>query len=77
MSLSGRLLVATPLIADPNFERTVVLLLAHGQLPHIGLRIYMQTVLLFQLHQAFFHHVQVEHESARRFQPQSHVFQHG
>ena len=30
MSLSGRLLVATPLIADPNFERTVVLLLAHG-----------------------------------------------
>ncbi|MFN8018243.1 MAG: YqgE/AlgH family protein [Acidimicrobiales bacterium] len=32
MSLSGHLLVATPLIADPNFERTVVLLLAHG--PH-------------------------------------------
>lgn len=31
MSLSGRLLIATPLIADPNFERTVVLLLAHGQ----------------------------------------------
>lgn len=30
MSLAGRLLVATPLIADPNFERTVVLLLAHG-----------------------------------------------
>jgi putative transcriptional regulator len=27
---SGRLLVATPLIADPTFERTVVLLLAHG-----------------------------------------------
>jgi putative transcriptional regulator len=26
----GRLLVATPLIADPSFERTVVLLLAHG-----------------------------------------------
>jgi len=26
----GRLLVATPLIADPTFERTVVLLLAHG-----------------------------------------------
>ena len=30
MSLAGRLLVATPLIADPTFERTVVLLLAHG-----------------------------------------------
>ena len=31
MSLAGRLLVATPLIADPTFERTVVLLLAHGR----------------------------------------------
>lgn len=30
MSHAGRLLVATPLIADPSFERTVVLLLAHG-----------------------------------------------
>lgn len=30
MSHTGRLLVATPLIGDPNFERTVVLLLAHG-----------------------------------------------
>jgi putative transcriptional regulator len=30
VSHAGRLLVATPLIADPNFERTVVLLLAHG-----------------------------------------------
>lgn len=30
MSEVGRLLVATPLIADPTFERTVVLLLAHG-----------------------------------------------
>ena len=30
MSHVGRLLVATPLIADPSFERTVVLLLAHG-----------------------------------------------
>ncbi len=28
-SLAGRLLVATPLIGDPNFERTVILLLAH------------------------------------------------
>lgn len=31
MSHAGRLLVATPLIADPNFERTVILLLAHGE----------------------------------------------
>jgi putative transcriptional regulator len=30
MRHAGRLLVATPLIADPGFERTVVLLLAHG-----------------------------------------------
>jgi hypothetical protein len=30
MSLSGKLLVATPLIGDPHFERSVVLLLAHG-----------------------------------------------
>lgn len=30
MSHAGRLLVATPLIGDPNFERTVLLLLAHG-----------------------------------------------
>jgi len=29
VSHAGRLLVATPLIADPNFERTVLLLLAH------------------------------------------------
>jgi putative transcriptional regulator len=30
VSHAGRLLVATPLIADPTFERTVVLLVAHG-----------------------------------------------
>lgn len=30
-SLAGRLLVATPRIGDPNFERTVVLVLAHGE----------------------------------------------
>jgi putative transcriptional regulator len=30
-SLKGRLLVATPLLGDPNFERTVVLLLEHGE----------------------------------------------
>ncbi len=28
-SLTGRLLVATPTLRDPNFERTVVLMLAH------------------------------------------------
>lgn len=28
--LTGRLLVATPMIGDPNFSRTVVLVLAHG-----------------------------------------------
>ena len=31
MSFTGRLLVATPLIGDPHFERTVVLLLAHSE----------------------------------------------
>jgi len=30
MTLSGRLLVAAPRLADPNFHRTVVLLLDHG-----------------------------------------------
>ncbi|MBT0993573.1 YqgE/AlgH family protein [Cellulomonas sp. DKR-3] len=30
MTLSGRLLVATPLLLDPNFHRTVVLLLDHN-----------------------------------------------
>lgn len=30
-ALAGRLLVATPRIGDPNFERTVVLVLAHGE----------------------------------------------
>jgi putative transcriptional regulator len=29
-SLQGKLLVATPLLGDPNFERTVVLLLEHS-----------------------------------------------
>lgn len=29
-ALKGRLLVATPNLADPNFERTVVLMLEHG-----------------------------------------------
>src|SRR5207237_4419773 len=30
-SLTGRLLVATPSLKDPNFERTVVLLVAHEE----------------------------------------------
>jgi putative transcriptional regulator len=29
--LRGRLLVANPLLPDPNFDRTVVLILAHGE----------------------------------------------
>jgi putative transcriptional regulator len=33
----GRLLVATPRLADPNFSRTVVLLLAHGDQGALGL----------------------------------------
>jgi putative transcriptional regulator len=35
--LAGRLLVATPLLGDPNFERTVVLMLAHGAEGAFGL----------------------------------------
>jgi putative transcriptional regulator len=31
VSYTGRLLVATPALPDPNFDRTVVLLLAHGE----------------------------------------------
>jgi putative transcriptional regulator len=37
MSHVGRLLVATPLIGDPHFERSVVLLLAHGDEGAFGL----------------------------------------
>jgi len=33
----GRLLVATPVIGDPNFERTVVLILEHGTEGAFGL----------------------------------------
>lgn len=35
-SLGGRLLVATPQLGDPNFERTVVLLLEHGEVGAVG-----------------------------------------
>jgi putative transcriptional regulator len=35
-SLSGRLLVATPLLGDPNFERTVVLMLEHSEEGALG-----------------------------------------
>jgi putative transcriptional regulator len=37
VSHTGRLLVATPLVADPTFERTVVLLLAHGPVGAFGI----------------------------------------
>jgi putative transcriptional regulator len=36
MGMAGRLLVATPLLPDPNFDRTVVLLLAHGDEGALG-----------------------------------------
>jgi putative transcriptional regulator len=35
-SLSGRLLVATPMLRDPNFDRTVVLVLEHSELGALG-----------------------------------------
>ena len=35
-SLTGRLLVATPALRDPNFERTVVLMLAHSSEGALG-----------------------------------------
>jgi putative transcriptional regulator len=35
-SLTGRLLVATPSLADPNFERSVVLLLDHDEEGSLG-----------------------------------------
>ena len=35
-TFTGRLLVATPVIADPNFERTVVLILAHSDEGALG-----------------------------------------
>ena len=36
-TLRGRLLVASPLLADPNFERTVILLIEHGPEGALGL----------------------------------------
>lgn len=35
-SLTGRLLVATPALADPNFDRAVVLLLDHDEQGSLG-----------------------------------------
>ena len=35
--ISGRLLVASPMLLDPNFARTVVLMLAHGDEGALGL----------------------------------------
>ncbi len=35
--ISGRLLVASPMLGDPNFARTVVLMLAHGDEGALGL----------------------------------------
>ena len=37
MPSSGRLLVANPLLPDPNFDRTVVLLIAHNEEGALGL----------------------------------------
>ena len=36
-TLRGRLLVASPLLSDPNFDRTVVLLVEHGDEGALGL----------------------------------------
>ena len=36
-SLTGRLLVASPVLLDPNFRRSVVLLLEHGENGSLGL----------------------------------------
>lgn len=37
VSLRGRLLVATPPLVDPNFDRTVVLMLEHGDTGALGI----------------------------------------
>jgi len=46
-SLRGRLLVATPLLGDPNFERTVVLLLEHTDEGAVGVVLNRPTDLDF------------------------------
>lgn len=43
-SLQGKLLVAAPSLLDPNFTRTVVLMLAHGDQGAIGLVLNRPTV---------------------------------
>ena len=43
-SLQGKLLVAAPSLLDPNFARTVVLLLAHGEHGALGLVLNRPTV---------------------------------
>jgi putative transcriptional regulator len=44
-SLAGHLLVATPVIGDPNFDRTVVFLLEHGADGALGLVVNRPTEL--------------------------------
>jgi putative transcriptional regulator len=43
-SLQGKLLVAAPSLSDPNFARTVVLMLAHGEQGALGLVLNRPTV---------------------------------
>lgn len=56
--VSGRLLVAAPTLADPNFARTVVLMLAHGEEGALGLvlnrpsEIDVEVVLTDEWHEA-------------------------
>ena len=42
-SLTGRLLVATPALRDPNFERTVVLIVAHEEGGALGVVLFRAT----------------------------------
>lgn len=44
-STAGRMLVATPMLGDPNFERTVVLMLEHSQEGALGVVINRPSVL--------------------------------
>lgn len=46
-SLAGRLLIATPMLNDPNFERTVVLVLEHTDDGAVGLVLNRPTELEF------------------------------